>query len=502
MNVGQWIRKRADLHPDKTVIIFKDERISYGRLNQRSNMAAGALMSMGVRKGDRVAALLLNCPQFMELYFACSKIGAIFLPLNFRLTAHELEYQMRDSSPKALFFSGALSEVVGSLKGLLEKEDFRYLQVGDRGRADTASYEDLIANQATHEPDASVEFEDPQVIMYTSGTTSNAKGALLSHRKTYWNTFNAELFFGLRHDDVMLINLPLFHSGGLNVGMVPIIYKGATAVLHESFDPEKSCADIEKYRVTLFGGVPTMYNMILRGGYLDKYDLSSLRVLGAGGEAVPLFLIEEYQKLGVPFIQLFGQTETSIICSLSEADSVRKAGSIGRPVFHAEVKIVNEQGEETAPGEVGEIILSGPTLMTGYWNNPEATAETIRDGWLHTGDLAYRDDEGFLYFADRKKDMFISGGENVYPAEVESVLSEHPKISEVAVIGVSDETWGEVGEAYIVPVGVETVTEEEIKEFCDGKLARYKIPKRIVMVDEMPRTASGKVRKHLLRGSG
>ncbi len=499
MNIGQWIAKRADLHPDKTAIIFRDEHISYRELNERSNLAANALLAGGVRNGDRVAALLLNCPEFIEVYFACSKIGAIFVPLNFRLTATELEYQMRDSSPRFLFFSGALSEVVRSLSGLLEGEEVGYVGVGEWRLEDGRPYSDFVAGAVAVEPQSAAEFEYPQVIMYTSGTTGNPKGALLSHRKTFWNTFNAELFFDLRHNDVMLIPMPLFHSGGLNVGMVPTLYKGATAILYESFDPEKCCADIEKHKVTLFGGVPTMFNMILRGGYLDKYDLSSLRLLGAGGETVPLSLIKEYQKLGVPFIQLFGQTETSIICSLSEADSVRKAGSIGRPVFHVDVRIVNDQGEEVAPREVGEIILSGPTLMTGYWNKPEATEETIRDGWLHTGDLAYKDEDGFIYFADRRKDMFISGGENVYPSEVENFLSTHPKISEVAVIGVADDTWGQVGEAYIVPAEGQSISLEEIGDFCEGKLARYKIPKNVVLVEEMPRTASGKVKKHLLR---
>ncbi len=498
MNIGQWIKKRADLHPDKTAIIFQDEQISYRKLSERSCSAANSLLSGGVRKGDRVAVLLLNCPEFIELYFACSMIGAIFVPLNFRLTARELEYQLRDSSPRFLFFSRSLEEVVHSLKELLVGVELRYIGVGEGDTGDNQAYDAFMEGSSTDEPASEVGLEDPQVIMYTSGTTGAPKGALMSHRKTYWNTFNAELYFDMSHKDVMLIPMPLFHSGGLNVGMVPTLYKGATAILHGSFDPEKCCADIERYKVTMFGGVPTMFNMILRGGYLEKYNLGSLRLLAAGGETVPLTLIQEYQKLGIPFIQLFGQTETSIICSLSEADSVRKVGSIGRPVFHIEAKIVNEQGEEAGPGEVGEIILSGPTLMNGYWNRPGATAETIRDGWLHTGDLAYRDEEGFLYFADRKKDMFISGGENVYPAEVENVLSSHPDIVEVAVVGVPDKTWGQVGQACIVPVEGRSISLEDMVTFCSDRLARYKIPKKVVSVKDMPRTASGKIRKHLL----
>jgi len=335
--------------------------------------------------------------------------------------------------------------------------------------------------------------------MYTSGTTGIPKGALLSHQKTFYNTFNAVLYFDITSKDLMLVNMPLFHSGGLNISAVPILYTGGTAVIQKSFDPQQALSLIEKHRITLAMMVPTMINFMLKQGDIDNYDLSSMKTLMVGGEPIPLSLIKAYQDRNIPIRQVFGQTETSIQLWLSEEDAIRKIGSVGKPVFHADVRVVDKSGKDVFPGEVGEIVLNGPTQMLGYWNDPKLTAETIKDGWLHTGDLATVDEEGFVYMVDREKDMYISGGENVYPAEIERVLGENPKILEVAIIGVPDEKWGEVGKALIVLKDGEKMTEDEAIEFLRGKLAKYKIPKYAEFTSEFPKTASGKIKKTELR---
>jgi fatty-acyl-CoA synthase len=335
--------------------------------------------------------------------------------------------------------------------------------------------------------------------MYTSGTTGLPKGAILSHRKTFYNVLNANIYYGLNSEDIFLVSRALFHSGGLLVSAAPTLYKGGTIILKKRFRPIEILETIERHRVTVIEAAATLFNFILQQCDLEKYALSSLRCCITGGERVPRSLLEEYLKRGIIISQIYGQTETSTLAWLPMWEAKRKLGSVGIPVFHGNIKVINKEGKEAKPGEVGEIIVSGPILMTGYWRKPQQTEETIRDGWLHTGDLATRDEEGFLYIVDREKDMYISGGENVYPAEVEKIYLEDQKILDVAVVGIPDEKWGEVGMAFIVMKNGEKMTEEEALRFCEGRIAKYKVPKRVVFLTELPMTASQKIKRHKLR---
>jgi len=501
MNVGDWITKRGMLSPNKAAIIFDERKTTYSELNDRVNRLANALINQGIKKGDRVAALLYNCPEFLEVYFALAKIGAIFVTLNFRLAGPEIQYMITDSESSFLIFDKHFSEMIASIRSNLSIDYKNYVSLGNSGQTWAIEYEKFIEESPAKEPGIKkeVQLEDPQMIMYTSGTTGIPKGALLSHQKTFYNTFNAVLYFDITSKDIMLVTMPLFHSGGLNIASVPILYTGGTAVIQKSFDPKQALSLIEKHRITLAMMVPTMINFMLKQGGIDNYDLSSMKTLMVGGEPISLSLIKAYQDRNIPIRQVFGQTETSIQLWLSEEDAIRKIGSVGKPVFHADVRVVDKSGKDVALGEVGEIVLNGPTQMLGYWNDPKLTAETIKDGWLHTGDLATVDEEGFVYMVDREKDMYISGGENVYPAEIERVLGENPKILEVAIIGVPDEKWGEVGKALIVLKDEEKMTEEDVFEFLRGKLAKYKIPKYAEFTNEFPKTGSGKIRKTELR---
>ncbi len=330
--------------------------------------------------------------------------------------------------------------------------------------------------------------------MYTSGTTGIPKGAILSHRKTFFNALNADIFYNLTSKDIMIVSRPMFHSGGLLVEAAPVLYKGGTLILKKRFRPYDILETIQKYRVTLLELPATVYQFILLECDLGLYDLSSIRCFFTGGERVPKVMLKEYYRKGITISQIFGQTEASTITFLSTDDAALKIGSVGLPVFHGEVRIVDKAGKEVSPGEVGEIIIKGPTLMSGYWNRPDLTAETIRDGWLYTGDLARADEEGYIYIVDREKDLYISGGENVYPAEIEKVLHTHPKIFDLGIIGVHDEKWGEVGKAFIVLKPGETMGSEEVFEFLKGKVAKYKIPKYVEFIENSPRPGAARSR--------
>ncbi len=504
MNIAWWVERWSELNPQKTALIFEEEHISYLELHQRANRTSCWLQSLGIEKGDRVAVMLENCPQFLELYLACSRLGAIFVPVNFRLAAPELDYTLKNSRPRLFVYGEDYAEIVQGLNLNARRPLILLAAIGPSALSDnvhdyggeTSSLEGqkpfLTKSLGPADP------EEPHVIMYTSGTTGQAKGAVLSHRKTFFNCLNADIFFKLHFDDIMLIVLPLFHSGGLFIQASPILYKGATMIIHPRFEPEKAYRDIQRYQVTKFLGVPTVYKSLVRVEEEKRATLSSMKVCAIGGEKATFELLAEFQRAGFPLRQIMGQTETSILLWGSEEDVIRKPGSVGRPVFHAEVGIVNREGQLVQPDEVGEIVVRGSIMMKEYWQDPVKTEETIRSGWLHTGDLAYMDEEGYFYLVDRAKDMYISGGENVYPAEVERVLRKHPAIEEVVVVGVPDDTWGEVGHAFVVKRPGSSLLQEEVLSFCEGKLAKYKWPKMVVFCDDFPRTALGKIRKSLL----
>jgi fatty-acyl-CoA synthase len=501
VNIGKWITKWASIQPKKCAIIFEGKRFTYEEFNSRVNRLSSMMLDLGIKKGDRVGVLLRNSNIYIEAFFALSKIGAILVPLNFRLTGPELKFILNDSGAETLLFGEEFIELVEGIRPVIHVKKGNFIFVGAATPSWALEYEKGIERRSAKEPvlDGHIGGEDPHIIMYTSGTTGTPKGAILSHRKTFFNALNANIYYGLTPDDIMLISRPLFHSGGLLVQTAPMLYKGGTAVVRRRFRPEQILEDVEKYRVTVLEAAATMFRFILEACDLGAYDLSSLRYCMTGGERVPPSLLRQYESKGIIITQTFGQTETSTITWLPYTEGRRKLGSVGMPVFHADVKIVNKNGAEIQPGEIGEIIVSGPTLMTGYWRQPQLTAETIRDGWLHTGDLATIDEEGFMYIVDREKDMFISGGENVYPAEIEKVYLENGRIADVAIVGVPDEKWGEVGMAFIVLHQGAKMTEEEALKFCEGKIAKYKIPKSVMFVKELPRTAAQKIMRYKLR---
>jgi len=501
MNIAWWVQRWAELTPEKPAIIFEDQIISYKELCARADMTSCWLQSIGIEKGDRVAVMLHNCPEFLDLFLACSRLGAIFVPINFRVTSIELDYFIQNCRPRLFIHGDDFLETVNKLeleqylpplmvasagKGKADSKTFDYLKETIKFEGKRAF---LTRSLGPADP------EEPQVIMYTSGTTGKPKGAVLSHRKTFFNCLNADIFFKLHFSDIMLVFLPLFHSGGLFIQSAPIFYKGATIVLHSKFDPVRIYSDIEKYQVTKFLGVPTVFRELLKIDPGKRKDISSLRVCAGGGEKLNHELIENCAKAGFAFRQIMGQTETSILLWASEDDPFKKPGTVGRPVFHAEVSILDEKGKPAEPGETGEIVVRGSIMMKEYWQDPVKTQETIKNGFLHTGDLAWMDEDGFFYLAGRAGDMYISGGENVYPAEVEKILKQHPQIEDVAVKGVPDELWGETGHAFVILTQGANLTQDDVIAICHGKLAKYKWPKRVSFKSQFPRTSLGKIQK-------
>lgn len=509
MNIAWWVQRWSELHPDKPAILFEGVRISYLELHGRANRTSCWLQSVGIEKGDRVVVMMNNCPEFIEIYLACARLGAIFIPVNFRLAGQELDYTLKNSRPRLFVFGDTCAEIVGELNLNQYLPPMLLASIGSHsGSPEILDYGSETASFDGQKPFLTKSLgpadpEEPHVIMYTSGTTGEPKGAVLSHRKTFFNCLNADIFFKLHFDDIMLVILPLFHSGGLFIQASPIIYKGATMVIHPKYDPYKTYQDIGRFGVTKFLGVPTVYRALLKVAPEKRGDLSSLKVCGIGGEQVTPELLGRCKEAGFPVRQIMGQTETSILLWASEEDSLRKPGAVGRPVFHAEVGLVGRDGRPVCPGEVGEIVVRGSIMMKEYWRDPVKTEETIKNGWLRTGDLARMDEDGYFYLVDRANDMYISGGENVYPAEVERVLREHPGIEDIAVVGIPDETWGEAGHAFVVQKEGAEICAQDVISYCEGRLARYKWPQKVTFCQDFPRTSMGKVHKALLlRSSG
>ncbi|MEW5946733.1 MAG: o-succinylbenzoate--CoA ligase [bacterium] len=493
MTFGEILAKRAELNPSDVAVVFGDRRFTYRELHSRTNRLADALGARGLRKGARAAALMFNSSEFIEIYFALAKSGAVMVPVNFRLAPPEILHVLNDSGAEILFYGNEQKDKVEALKG--EKSAVReFIPLGP-------VYDRLLDSGADRTPDAGVSMDDPQIIMYTSGTTGKPKGATLTHGNSVWNSINGIIDFGIRKDDVTLVCAPMFHVGALNILTTPHLHIGGRVVITSVFNPSEALKLIEKEKATNMFAVPTMFEFMLKAPEIETADLSSLRYFVTGGSPCPVPLIEEYsRRLGVVFLQGYGLTESSpSALLLKHEDALRKAGSVGKPFVHVDVKVVNAAGAPAAPGEVGEIIIRGPTVMKGYWNNPDATAEAVRGGWLYTGDLARVDDEGYIYIVDRRKDMIISGGENIYPAEIEAVLVTHDAVAEAGVIGVPDEKWGETPLALIVRKQDADPSPDEIIAFCRKNLAPYKCPKRIEFVESLPRTPTGKILKKELR---
>jgi fatty-acyl-CoA synthase len=448
-NVGLWTTRRAAIAGDRPALADAERSLDHAGLHERTCRAVRVLHELGVASGDRVALLLGNRTAYVEALFAASRLGAIAVPVNARFTAREVGRLLADCAPRALLHERDLEPVA--------REACRGLPAPPVRLACPEAYEEALASGAGLERVQPVSAEHPMILMYTSGTTGAPKGALLPHRKTLYNSLNAQLFFDLTASDRVLVVLPLFHSFGLLILTLPTLYAGGSVRLVPRFDPEGTWRSVSEHGISFLGAVPTQLQALLETGP-ERFDLRGLRFLFGAGAAVPVEQIRAFERHGLVLKQGFGQTETSILCCLDARDAVRKAGSVGRPVFHAEVRVVRQEDLEgptqgwrdAAIGEPGEIVVRGPITMLGYWQRPEATAETLRGEWLRTGDLASVDDEGFLTLVGRARDLYISGGENVYPAEVEAVLGEHPSVREVAVVGVPDARWGEAGCAFVV----------------------------------------------------
>jgi fatty-acyl-CoA synthase len=503
-NAGGWIARRAATSGERIAVIEEpadgeDGRaLDYRSLDERSARCAAWLRAAGVERGDRVALALGNRSVFLETVFAAARIGAIALPVNTRLAPPELRQILDDAQPRVLLHERELEDrVARACSGA----------AGAPLRLDSGGYEAAIAAHAPDPAIAPVAPDDPMLLMYTSGTTGAPKGALLPHRKTLFNSLNAQLFFDLSSRDCVLVVIPLFHSFGLSILSLPALYAGATVVLQRHFDAAELWRAVARRGVTFFGGVPTMFRELLAA--LDgTADLASLRFAFTAGAAIPVELIHAFEKRGVRLKQGFGQTETSILCCLDARDAVRKAGSVGKPVFHAELRVVARDAidgpvagwRDVAIGDTGEIVVRGPLTMIGYWRRPEETAQTLReDGWLRTGDLASVDAEGFVTLVGRARDLFISGGENVYPAQVEQVYLQHPAIREIAVVGVPDERWGEVGHAYVVLEANAELDAAALRAWGRERLAGFKVPRSFAAVASLPKTVTGKVQKHRIQ---
>lgn len=507
-----WLKKWARYSPK--AIAFKDadtgQEYSYAALFYLSCRLASHLSSKyEIKRGDRVAILATNELEYLPLFFAIQRLAAIMVPINFRLTGREISHVLTDSAPemlvyqrqfaaaiektevtavpeKRLFFDGesSLTEFIASAL-----KDFRV----ENGEASVRK-----GSPSWFVPMAS-EHEDPCMILYTSGTTGAPKGAIISNKMIYWNSINTTLRLNLNQADVNISLLPFFHTSGWNVLLTPLVHRGAKTILLKKFDAERVLTLAEKEGATILFGVPTTMDMMARTPSFKTANLSKVRYAIVGGESMPVELIKTWQERGIPIRQGFGLTEFGPgVFSLNEEDAMTKIGSIGFPNFYVETRVIDGRGNEVKPGEVGELLLKGPVCSPGYWNNPKATAETIKDGWFYTGDLVRFDEEGYFYVSGRKKDMFISGGENVYPVEVELFIGSHPSIHEVAVIGVHDEKWGEVGKAFVSLKPGCTLTAEEVISYCAGNLAKYKIPKHVEFLPELPKGDSGKILKRKL----
>jgi fatty-acyl-CoA synthase len=499
-NLAATTLRRAAINPDRIALIFEGQEFTYSEFGDRVRRQATLLRRSGVCVGDRVGYLGFNHPALLETMFAAQALGAIFVPLNFRLTAQELTFIINDAGIHSLVVDDPLRAVLEPARGDLCCAQYF------ASESEAPGWRHLSTERAAAEPLAmpvSVDEHDVAVIMYTSGTTGLPKGAMLTHGNILWNNINAMLAFGGARDDVILTAAPLFHIGGLNVMTLGSFHVGSAVVLLRNFDPEKVLADIERYRVSQMFGAPAMFLFISQHPAFADTDLSSIKTLICGAAPVPESLITLYGQRGVDFCQGYGLTETAPFSAFLTPDkAISKLGSAGQPPLYSDTRIVDNNNQPVAAGERGEICLRGPNIMKGYWNRPEATLDAIDgEGWFHSGDIGYVDEEGFLFICDRLKDMVISGGENVYPAEVESALYNHDSIVEVAVIGLPDDKWGEAVTAVVALHEGHQLTLEELREFAKPLLAKYKLPLRLHVVDSLPRNPAGKVLKFVLKES-
>lgn len=508
LNVGEILTRRARRDPQAEGLVdwASGRRFTYAQFNERANRAGNLLARLGIGKGDRVGVLAKNGPEFMETFFGCSKLGIVVVPLNWRLVPDELEFILADSGAVALVFDDDFVDTAADLHARGDATRLQhYVQVGTRPLQGFARrYDDLLEAASGAEPLIAATDDDLLHIMYTSGTTGLPKGAVHTQSSGYWSTLNAALTFDLRNGDRYQVCLPMFHIGALFPAQA-LVHLGATMVIMREFDPVASWELIERERCTGTLLVPAMLTFMLGVYEQCKPDHSAMRWAQSGAAPVPVTSIQAYTDLGIPISQLYGLTESYAVGTCSTAQqSIERPGTAGLPYFLSDSRIVDDGMGDLPPGAQGEILLRGPMLMQGYWQRPDASAAALwvdpADGttWLRTGDAGMKDDDGFLYVQDRIKDMLISGGENIYPAEIENVILGHPGVKEVAVIGIPSDKWGESPLAVVVRAD-DGLSDTEVMEFCTGKLGRFKLPKAVVFTDQIPRNPSGKVLKRVLR---
>ena len=505
-NLGQILTKRAFLSPDREAYVCSHSglRLTFRELNARCNQLANSFLKAGIEKEERVGLLLMNGVEFMEAYFALAKIGAVIVPLNWRLVPDELEFILKDSGARSLIFDDEFVDTVSELHARTEKEGKtdirRWLQVcGEQGAVHfSENYQDFRDDGAIEEPVVVASDDDMLYIMYTSGTTGLPKGVVHTHDSAMWAILSVAGTTYYEETDRFLNALPMFHVGALTPLSVNV-YRGATSVVMRSFDPVMAWKLLEEEKISTGLMVPAMLNVMLQVENFQRFDYSRLRWFMTGAAPVPVSLTLKFVELGIGILQVYGLTETcGPACLMDSENAVEKPTSTGKAFFHTDIRVVNEAGEDCGPFEAGEVLVRGRHIMREYWNRPEATAEAMKDGWLYTGDIALMDEDGYVSIQDRIKDMIISGGENVYPAELEAVLVNHPDIADAAVIGQESERWGESPFAILVRTH-DGVTEAQVMEYCQGKLARFKQPQGVTFVDEIPRNPSGKILKRVLR---
>ena len=499
IGLGSWFSRRTRQTPQRPALTFESTTWTYAEMQDRIDRLATALRTGGVCRGDRLAFLGVNQPAYFDLMFAAARLGAIFVPLNFRLTGPELDYIINDAGVHTLLVDAGHRPVIDGIRDRLSCR--LYLSV-DTAAPGWQPLGDFVANAAPLAEGEATAEDDIALIMYTSGTTGRPKGVMLTHGNLWWANTMGALGVDVRENDITIVMAPLFHIGGLNVTPLTAWQKGAHVILHRAFDPARFLADVAHHRVTSTFAVPAMLLFIAQHPDFETADLTSLRVILCGGAPVPEPLLRLYNARGVPLNQGYGLTETSPSGTFLGNDfALAKLGSAGKPQFFIDLRIVGEDGRTPlGPGERGEVIMRGPNIMRGYWNKPEATAAAIdAEGWFHSGDIGYLDDDGFLYICDRLKDMIISGGENIYPAEIEAVLYDHVAVAEIAVFGEPSERWGESVTAVVALKPGALLDLEALRAWATERLARYKLPSRLEIVDALPRNPAGKVLKFELR---
>jgi fatty-acyl-CoA synthase len=484
LTIGRWLADRARTTPDRVAIRYLGAELTYHALDRRATRLAAGLAERGLRRGDRLATLTGTSPDHVATFFACARLGVALQPISWRLAPAEIAYQLGDAEPSLLLASAEHEELARAAGSAIE-----VARIADP----TLESDGDVADAA--------EDDDPLLLVYTSGTTGKPKGALLTHANCFWTNVSFDRTAGVRDDDIVLQVLPQFHVGGWNVQPLLAWWRGATVVLEPQFDPSRTLRLLAEERVTTLMGVPATYLFLSQEPGFADADLSSLRLAVVGGAPMPESLLETWNQRGVEIVQGYGLTEAApnVLC-LPPDDARRKLGFAGKPYPHVDVALRDPETGALVDGPgVGELVVRGPNVFAGYWRNPEATAAAFADGWLLTGDVAERDGEGFYRIAGRIKDMVVSGGENVYPAEIEDVLAEHRAVLEAAVVGVPDERWGEACAAFVVLVEGASATEQELRDHCGERLARFKVPKTFAFVDALPRSSMGKVLKDELR---